>query len=65
MMISTFTLTSATFPFVRRLVKRGWREACKRDAAPLKGLNVVNAKATHAGVAEAFALEYSAPDRLL
>lgn len=59
---STFALTNATFPFIRRLAKRGWREACQRDAALCKGLNIVEGKVTHAGVAEAFGLGYSSPN---
>lgn len=55
---STFALTNATFPYVRRLAKHGWREACKRDSALMNGLNIVHGKVTHSGVAEAFGLEH-------
>jgi alanine dehydrogenase len=56
---STFALTNATFPYVRRLAKSGWREATKQDAALRGGLNIVEGKVTHAGVAEAFGMEYT------
>jgi alanine dehydrogenase len=56
---STFALTNATFPYVRRLAKYGWQEAARRDVAINKGLNIVHGKIIHAGVAEAFGLEHS------
>jgi alanine dehydrogenase len=58
---STFALTNATFPYVRRLARRGWKEAAQRYPAIRSGLNIVRGKITHAGVAEAFSLECSAP----
>jgi alanine dehydrogenase len=61
---STFALTNATFPYIRRLAKRGWKEAARRDGALKSGLNIVNGKITYAGVAEAFGLEYSDPETL-
>jgi alanine dehydrogenase len=62
---STFALTNATFPYVRRIAKNGWRTAAQNDAALCGGLNVVEGKVTHAGVAEAFGLEYVAAETLL
>lgn len=62
---STFALTNATFPYLRRLAKNGWQIACKKDAALRGGLNIVSGKITHSGVAEAFGLEYSAPKNIL
>jgi alanine dehydrogenase len=62
---STFALTNATFPYVRRLAHHGWKKAAQKDAAIRNGLNIVNGKITYAGVAEAFGLEYIAPENVL
>ena len=53
---STLALTNATFPYTRRLAKRGWRAACEADPALALGLNVVDGKVVYPGVAEAFNL---------
>src|SRR6266581_2314534 len=53
---STLALTNATFPYTKRLVKLGWRAACKSDSALRLGLNVVEGKVVYPGVAEAFRL---------
>ena len=62
---STIALTNATFPYARRLARRGWREACRRDPALRLGLNVLEGNVTHPGVAEAFGLPYTDPAGLL
>jgi alanine dehydrogenase len=62
---STIALTNATFPYVRRLARHGWREACRRDAALRHGLNVISGRITYPGVAEAFGLDHATPDALL
>jgi alanine dehydrogenase len=62
---STFALTNATFPYVRRLAKNGWKKATQQEASLRGGLNIVEGKITHAGVAEAFGLEYVAPESVL
>ena len=53
---STLALTNATLRYALRLAKHGWREACLRDEALRKGLNVVEGKVVYPGVAEAFGL---------
>jgi alanine dehydrogenase len=53
---STLALTNATFPYAKRLAKRGWRQACKDDPALFLGLNVVEGTIVYPGVAEAFGL---------
>jgi len=53
---STLALTNATFPYAKRLAKRGWKQACKDDQALALGLNVVEGKVVYPGVAEAFDL---------
>src|SRR6266699_6224752 len=53
---STLALTNATFPYTKRLAKLGWRDACKKDPALLKGLNMTDGHVVYPGVAEAFNL---------
>jgi alanine dehydrogenase len=53
---STLALTNATLGYALWLAKHGWREACRRDEALRKGLNVVEGKVVYPGVAEAFGL---------
>jgi len=53
---STLALTNATLQGALRLAKHGWQEACRRDEALRKGLNVVGGKVVYPGVAEAFKL---------
>jgi len=55
---STLALTNATLPYAVLLADLGWKEACKRNAALKKGLNIVNGKVVYKGVADAFNLEY-------
>jgi alanine dehydrogenase len=62
---STIALTNATFPFARRLARRGWRGACQVDPALRRGLNVVEGRLTHPGVAEAFGLEHADAESVL
>jgi len=54
---STLALTNATMPYVLQLANKGWRQALKDNAALRKGLNIVDGKITHPGVAEAFGLQ--------
>jgi alanine dehydrogenase len=62
---STLALTNATFPYAMRLANKGWKQALKDDPALLKGLNVAHGKVTYGGVAEAFGMEFTAPETLL
>jgi len=55
---STLALTNATLPYAILLADLGWKEACNRNAALKKGLNIVNGKVVYKGVADAFNLEY-------
>lgn len=58
---STFALTNSTFPYARRLADQGWHAACGASLPLRHGLNIVEGKVTHAGVAEAFGMEYVEP----
>ena len=62
---STLALTNATFPYAMLLANKGWQQALKDSPPLLKGLNVVDGKVTYPGVAEAFGLEYVAPERFV
>ncbi len=56
---STLALTNATLPYAIRLVNKGWRQACREDAALAQGVNMVDGKVTFPAVAEAWGLEYT------
>ncbi len=55
---STLALTNATLPYVLKLARLGWREACAADASLAKGLNVVDGQVVYEGVAQAFGLPF-------
>ncbi len=56
---STFALHNATNPYGLRIADLGWREACHRDPALARGLNVVHGKVVYQAVAEAHGLPYT------
>lgn len=58
---STYALTNATLPWVRRLAKLGARAAVQEDAQLRGALNAWKGKVTHKGVAEAFNLPFIQP----
>jgi alanine dehydrogenase len=62
---STLALTNATLPYGLKLVKHGWREACRRDQALRLGLNIVEGKVVYPGVAEAFGMQLTKVEELL
>lgn len=62
---STFALNNATLPFVLALADHGWREALRRDAHLLNGLNVCDGRITCEPVAKAQDLSYTPPQTLL
>ena len=53
---STMALTNATLPYALQLADKGWRQACKDNAALAHGVNIVDGKVVFPGVAEAFGL---------
>ena len=55
---STMALTNATMKYAVALADKGWRKACKDDAALYKGLNVVEGKVTYKAVADVFDMPY-------
>ena len=56
-MTSTLALTNATLPYAIKLADKGWKQACKDDAALFQGVNIVDGKIVFPGVAQAFGLE--------
>ena len=62
---STLALTNATFPYMRRLARLGWRDACKGDKSLMLGLNVVEGKVAYSAVAEALGMALSDPESLV
>ncbi|CAN5741592.1 alanine dehydrogenase [soil metagenome] len=56
---STIALSNATLPYALELAGLGLIEAANQDPWLASGINVLNGKITHQGVAEAFGLAYS------
>ncbi len=61
---STFGLTNATMPFAKKIAAMGAKKAA---ADPILGTaaNILNGVCTHQGVAEAFGMQWAAPDKVL
>ena len=55
---STLALTNATLRYAVALADKGWKQACKDDAALYKGLNIVDGKVVFKAVADVFGLPY-------
>ncbi len=55
---STLALTNATLPYVLALADKGWKSACRADAALAKGVNIVDGKIVYENVAQAFNMPY-------
>jgi len=53
---STLALTNSTLPYIIKIANKGWKAACADDGALIKGLNIVEGKVVHRGVADAFDL---------
>ncbi len=62
---STFALTNVTLPYALRIADLGAEAAMRRDSALKLGLNAYKGRLTCKGVAEAFCIEYHAPDDVL
>jgi len=57
----TSALVHVTLPYLLELAGRGVSEACRRDAALAKGVNIYKGKVTHPGVAEAHGFKCGMP----
>ena len=62
---STFGLNNATLPYILRLANEGWKEALRKDAGFLRGLNIHQGQLCCEAVARAHGLHYSAPEQYL
>jgi len=62
---STFALTNATLPYLRRLADRGYVRAMREDPALAKGLNLWLGRCTHAAVARDLGLDYHPVEQAL
>jgi alanine dehydrogenase len=62
---STYALTNATLPYVRRLADRGWRPALRESRALRLGLNLAAGQVTLEALADLFSLPYVPPEDLL
>jgi alanine dehydrogenase len=56
---STFALTNATLSYAMELADKGLSRALRESLPLRRGVNVLDGRITHRGVAEAFKLEYS------
>ena len=55
---STAALINATLKYALALADKGWKKACREDAALYKGLNVVEGKITFKAVADVWGMPY-------
>ncbi|MGC8666593.1 MAG: alanine dehydrogenase [Chthonomonadales bacterium] len=62
---STFALTNETLPYVRKLARRGWKDAAIGDAALRQGLNIVGGRVCLQDIAEQYGLPYLPVDEVL
>jgi alanine dehydrogenase len=62
---STFALTNATLPWVRKLATMGAERAIREDAQLRSALNAYKGKITHPGVAEAFSMTMEPAEALV
>jgi alanine dehydrogenase len=62
---STLALTNATLPYALQLASKGWKRALADNGALLKGLNMADGKVTYRAVAEAFGLDFAAPEQFV
>lgn len=56
---STIALTNATLRYAVALADKGWRQACRDDAALARGVNMVDGKCTYEAVAKVWGLKYT------
>lgn len=55
---STFALTNVTLKYALMIANMGWKEAVSKDAALLKGVNILNGKVAYKQVADDLGLPY-------
>ncbi len=62
---ATRALTANTLPYVITVADKGWERAAADDPSLAKGVNLVEGRITHRGVADAFGLPYTPIEGLL
>ncbi len=62
---STFALTNVTLSYALELAAKGLHRALRENLALQRGANVLDGHVTHAGVAEAFGLQYTPIERVV
>ncbi|HET6203819.1 MAG TPA: alanine dehydrogenase [Planctomycetota bacterium] len=62
---STYALTNATLPWVRKLAAEGPEASVRNDPSIRSAANVVRGQVTHPGVAESFGLSFVPPEEAL
>jgi len=62
---STYALSNATLPYLRKLANLGIQEAVGRDPSLAKGVNIHRGKVTYRAVAEALELEHTPLDSII
>jgi alanine dehydrogenase len=62
---STFGLNNATMPYILRLADDGWKEALRKDACFMHGLNVHNGHLCCEAVARAHGMSFTSPEQFL
>jgi len=62
---STFALTNATLPYIKKLAARGYKKAMLNDYSLALGLNIYQGEIICQAVAESFNQEYKNLDKLL
>lgn len=55
---STYALTNVTMKYAVMLANMGWKEACKKDAALFKGMNICQGKLVYKQVADDLRIPY-------
>ncbi|MFW5798235.1 MAG: alanine dehydrogenase [Planctomycetota bacterium] len=56
---STHGLTNATLPYACEIACKGWKKAARESPAIASGLNMIEGKLIHQGVAEAFGMDHT------
>lgn len=62
---STLALTNVTLPYAVKLANMGATAACKADKGLMRGLNTINGRVTHQGVATSLGYAFVAPEELI
>jgi alanine dehydrogenase len=57
---STYALTNVTMKYALKIAQLGWRDACTKDPALLKGVNILNGKVAYKQVADDLGLPFEA-----